>query len=459
VAVLVTDPGGSGTFYDLAYLTLKEGKPRHVASAFLGDRVQIQALSVEDGEMVVKMIAHGDDDPMCCPTLQTVARYALQEGELVQTAIEAEGETPGLVGVVWEWTRFVGGDDTIVEVEDPARYTLTLNEDGTYEVLADCNRAGGGYTLKTSLLNLLPGPMTLVECGPGSLYDEYVRMLGDVRTYVRPSGSDQLVLNLFADAGNLFFRPAQATPPEIAGLTGITWQWQSTVDADGKETEVEDPTLYKLILNLDGTFAAQIDCNRGRGTYSAETDAGAIALSLGPITRAACGPDSRDQEYIQALADAVAFALNESGDELRLVLADGAGELVFAPLVHEASLQVPMENTPWKLASYHDGSALADVLDETEITAVFIDGQLTGSAGCNTYVAEYKLSGDKLTLGMAAATRKMCAAPDGIMEQEQAYLTSLGAVDGFQIEDGRLELLDAAGAPVAVYEIDLDSTD
>jgi heat shock protein HslJ len=323
--------------------------------------------------------------------------------------------------------------------------------------VADCNRAGGGYTLETSRLTLGPGPMTLAECGPDSLYDEYVRMLGDVRTYVRPGGSDQLVLNLFADAGNLFFRPAHAEQPESTGLTGVTWQWQSTVDADGDETQVEDPTLYELVLNEDGTFAAQIDCNRGRGTY--RVDGGAIALSLGPITRAACGPDSRDQEYMQALADAVEVELNESGDELRLILADGAGELVFASLVHEVSLQVPLENTPWKLALVHDGSALADVLDETEITAVFVDGQLTGSAGCNNYMAEYKLSGDKLTLGMAAATRKMCAAPDGVMEQEQAYLASLGSAVGFRIEDGRLDLLDAEGAPVAVYEIDLDAAD
>ena len=52
--------------------------------------------------------------------------------------------------------------------------------------------------------------MTLAECGPDSLYDEFLAKLGDVRTYVRPDGSDRLVLNLFADAGNMFFRPAQA---------------------------------------------------------------------------------------------------------------------------------------------------------------------------------------------------------------------------------------------------------
>jgi heat shock protein HslJ len=299
-----------------------------VASAFLGDRVQIQSLSVEDGEIVVEMIAHGDDDPMCCPTRYTVARYALQEDELVQTAVEAEGVTPGLLGVVWEWERFVGGDDSVIEVDEPWKYTLTLNADGTYQVVADCNLAGGGYTLEGSRLALLPGPMTLAECGPDSLYDEFIARLGDVRTYVRPGGSDQLVLNLFADAGNLFFRPAP-----------------------------------------------------------------------------------------------------------------------------EATMERALEGTSWVLVSYRDGSDLSPVLDGTEITADFVEGELTGSAGCNNYFSSYTLDGAELTVGPAGATRKMCGAPEGIMEQEQAYLSLLDAVAGYRALGSQLELLDAEGAVVATFSV------
>jgi heat shock protein HslJ len=193
--------------------------------------------------------------------------------------------------------------------------------------VADCNRAGGGYTLEASLLTLLPGPMTLAECGADSLYDEFIAKLGDVRTYVRPGGSDQLVLNLFADAGNMFFRPAV-----------------------------------------------------------------------------------------------------------------------------QATMQRSLEGTPWKLTSYLDGSgALASVLDDTEITADFVKGELTGSAGCNNYVASYLLDGQALSVGPAASTRKMCGAPQGIMEQEQAYLAILGSAAGYRTQGARLELLDAEGAPVATF--------
>jgi heat shock protein HslJ len=454
--VLITDPGGSGTFRDLAVLTFEDGEPQHVASASLGDRVQIQSLAVEDGQIVVEMIAHDDDDPMCCPTQFTVARYALQEGELVQTSIAVAQESPALVGTVWQWERFVGGDDTVIEVDDPSRYTLTLNEDGTYQVLADCNRAGGGYKLDGAHLALLPGPMTLAECGPDSLYDEYISKLGDVRTYVRSEAGDQLVLNLFADAGSMFFRAARAVQlPESTGMVGKLWQWTYSVDADGGDKiEIGDPSQYTLFFDADGTFALQADCNRGRGTYSAEPgESGSIEILLGPLTRAACGPDSRSQELIDALAAAIEFQVAADGTEFRLVLEEQGGELVFAA-VDPITLRRSLIGTPWKLVSYLDSEgALVDVLDGTEVTAAFAEDQMVGSAGCNNYFCSYQLDRESLTFGPAGATRKMCGAPKGIMEQEQAYLAALASVVGYQIEGERLAFLDAEGAPVAVFGV------
>ena len=64
----------------------------------------------------------------------------------------------------------------------------------------------------------------------------------------------------------------------------------------------------------------------------------------------------------------------------------------------------------------------------------------------------YQLVGQALTIGPAGATRKMCAAPQGIMEQEQAYLASLASVAGYRIQGAQLEWLDAEGAVVATFE-------
>ena len=43
----------------------------------------------------------------------------------------------------------------------------------------------------------------MVECEPGSLYDDYVTRLGDVVTYI--FHGDMLILNLKMDAGNMVF--------------------------------------------------------------------------------------------------------------------------------------------------------------------------------------------------------------------------------------------------------------
>ena len=77
--ILVTDPGGSGTFYDLALVEDRRGRPVEVASAPLGDRVRVESLTVarRDGqtELHVGLVAHGPGDPLCCPTHRTVRAF------------------------------------------------------------------------------------------------------------------------------------------------------------------------------------------------------------------------------------------------------------------------------------------------------------------------------------------------------------------------------------------------
>ncbi len=36
--------------------------------------------------MVVDLVTHGPDDPMCCPTQKVIQRYALDGGRLKQTS-------------------------------------------------------------------------------------------------------------------------------------------------------------------------------------------------------------------------------------------------------------------------------------------------------------------------------------------------------------------------------------
>jgi len=87
-AILYTNAGGSGTFGDLYAIIGQEGQPVVMAVVSLGDRVQVEALAIEGGDIVAQMVTHGPDDPMCCPTQRVRARYALQGGQWTETARE-----------------------------------------------------------------------------------------------------------------------------------------------------------------------------------------------------------------------------------------------------------------------------------------------------------------------------------------------------------------------------------
>jgi hypothetical protein len=54
-----------------------------VATTLLGDRVKVNSVRIEENLIVVDMVTHGPNDPMCCPTQQVVQRYALEGNELV----------------------------------------------------------------------------------------------------------------------------------------------------------------------------------------------------------------------------------------------------------------------------------------------------------------------------------------------------------------------------------------
>ena len=83
VVVLVSQPGGSGSFYDLAVVQKQDETLTNLAHIQLGDRIETKSLLIENGEIVVDMITQGPEDAMCCPTQYVSNRYILENGELV----------------------------------------------------------------------------------------------------------------------------------------------------------------------------------------------------------------------------------------------------------------------------------------------------------------------------------------------------------------------------------------
>jgi heat shock protein HslJ len=86
-----------------------------------------------------------------------------------------------------------------------------------------------------------------------------------------------------------------------------------------------------------------------------------------------------------------------------------------------------------------------------EIDAVFgTDGRVAGSAGCNNYSAPYRLEESGIAIGPVAATRRFCAEPPGVMEQEARYLEALQSATILRRDAENMQLRTAQDS-LAVY--------
>jgi len=112
----------------------------------------------------------------------------------------------------------------------------------------------------------------------------------------------------------------------IEEIVNINWQWVELREMEpASQTLVPNPGKYTLVLWDDGTFAIQADCNVGQGSYSA--DGSELTLQPGPMTLAACGPESLYDLYLLSLVDVNSFGMNE--DQLVLLTNAGKSQLVF----------------------------------------------------------------------------------------------------------------------------------
>jgi heat shock protein HslJ len=313
--------------------------------------------------------------------------------------------------------------------------------DGTYQLLADCNSGSGRYTVDGSSLTLEPGPTTLAVCDPGSLDTTYLARLGDVVSFVLED--DKLFLNIKYDSGNMVF---SHDPTPVVALEGTLWTLDEYVNSQGEWVNVLPDAEVRAEFEA-GQVTGNAGCNSYFGAY--ESDGHSLTLGAIGMTEMYCYPEAlMDQEsaYLAALESAASYQIAEG--KLQIANADGQRVLTFSVLE-----SAPLTGTTWQLTGYNDGQGgYVSVLSGTEITAVFgDDGKVAGSAGCNNYTASYALQDTAITFGSAATTRKMCDQPDGIMEQESAFLAALESAAGYQIEGDVLMLTDADGVRLAAF--------
>ncbi len=155
----------------------------------------------------------------------------------------------------------------------------------------------------------------------------------------------------------------------------------------------------------------------------------------------ACPLDSQADAFLEELAQVSAY--RGADDKLLFMLAEDAGVMSFV-----AASPIALAGTSWRVMGVNDGrQAVTSPIIGTTVTLNFgVDGQVTGSAGCNSYFGPYQTEGDQIRVGPLGSTRKMCVRPEGIMEQEAQFLAALQAGTTFRVTGDRLNIRNAVGA-------------
>lgn len=116
-------------------------------------------------------------------------------------------------------------------------------------------------------------------------------------------------------------------------------------------------------------------------------------------------------------------------------------------LIDQAS-DDPLDHTSWVLLSY----GKIKPIDGTRIIADFKDGEIRGSAGCNSYFGSYKIGGNSIEMSEIGSTLMACMEPEGIMEQEQLIMSFLSDAQGYRLEDGQLQIIRSDGEALSFVQ-------
>lgn len=96
-----------------------------------------------------------------------------------------------------------------------------------------------------------------------------------------------------------------------------------------------------------------------------------------------------------------------------------------------------LQGTAWLLTEMNGTLPI----NGTTLTIELGEEQISGSAGCNHFGGKYTINGDKIQFETIFNTEMACVDPEGVMEQEQAYLNYLRRINHFTFHESELTLI------------------
>ena len=138
VVLLNHAPGGTGQLLYLAVMTRRKNKIENIATALIGDRIQIRDVRIEPKRIFVDVVQAGPKDAMCCPGEVTTRAWTLDPtGKLSPMTVAA---TPRRLTL-----ETIGNSEWVLQSWDPKQAAPThpavtlLFKDGRFTGGSGCN--------------------------------------------------------------------------------------------------------------------------------------------------------------------------------------------------------------------------------------------------------------------------------------------------------------------------------
>ena len=202
----------------------------------------------------------------------------------------------------------------------------------------------------------------------------------------------------------------------------------------------------QLTLNFEKeNINGSAGCNSYSGSYNGDND-GAWHITNLSFTEMACNPNQvmvQEKRFLDTLQAATSY---EIMDDNKLTLKNADHQILAVFTAPKQGLQ----GTSWLVTEYDSGARLTSIIPGSDVTATFgTNGQVIGSAGCNSYFAGYTTSASDMSIKIAQVgmTRRLCQPADAMI-QEGNFITALKSASTYQIKGRFLTLRKADGSKV-----------
>ena len=223
--------------------------------------------------------------------------------------------------------------------------------------------------------------------------------------------------------------PTETISADMNALAGTTWMWTGFTDPT-QQYSVETPANYTLAFQDDGTVVIKADCNNAMGSYT--LDGSSITIQVGPMTMAACPPESRSEDFVKYLGFSAIYFFE--GDHLFIDLMADGGTLELAP----AAAEVSLKGVTWKWDSFSNPVEQYVIEHPEQYKLIFADdGMIIIFSDCNTVQGKYTLDGQSIKIEPDPSTPVASCSESSRSDQ---FLTLMPNSAVYSFEDGDLRI-------------------